>query len=272
MTNSNHLRNPVTKSLNDLCQDELSVIGSYLGAWNDLWSLTFTSSEMKKCLIHQQTDELWKFFFKEFFPYIPLPTEDFYKNFMKNYKIWYQTLYRVKQDPFFLMYLDKLKEDPAHLFRNDKEIIIAAIEKQPFLYKNFSRGYKEDEEVILCALKNNRFIIHDVPRTVREGFKEIADIKEDKARVYACDLLIEKLSPQRVSKIKSLDLFKSQLTLQAQNITKKSGEQVNNRQLQRSTAPITPEGITSLVHLGLFRDTQIQYEEKEESLHNKYRK
>ncbi|HAT8682893.1 TPA: type IV secretion protein Dot, partial [Legionella pneumophila subsp. pneumophila] len=115
MTNSNHLRNPVTKSLNDLCQDELSVIGSYLGAWNDLWSLTFTSSEMKKCLIHQQTDELWKFFFKEFFPYIPLPTEDFYKNFMKNYKTWYQTLYRVKQDPFFLMYLDKLKEDPAHL-------------------------------------------------------------------------------------------------------------------------------------------------------------
>lgn len=66
MTNRNHLRNPVTKSLNDLCQDELSVIGSYLGAWNDLWSLTFTSSEMKKCLIHQQTDELWKFFSRNF--------------------------------------------------------------------------------------------------------------------------------------------------------------------------------------------------------------
>lgn len=30
MTNSNHLRNPVTKSLNDLCQDELSVIGPTL--------------------------------------------------------------------------------------------------------------------------------------------------------------------------------------------------------------------------------------------------
>ncbi|HAU1152376.1 TPA: DUF4116 domain-containing protein [Legionella pneumophila] len=268
MTDSTHLRNPVSKSLNDLCQDELTVIGSYFGAWNDLWSLTFTSSEMKKHLINEQNDKLWKFLFKEYFPYIPLPTQDFYKNFMESYKSWYQTLCRVKSDPFFLMYLDKLEKDPAHLFRNDKEIIMAAIEIQPVLYKNFSRDYKEDEEVILRALKRNRFIIHDVPRSVRDAFEKIADIKDDKTRIDACDKLIAELSSQRVSKIRSLGLFKSQL-----QFPKSTGEQANSRQIQRSTVSIiTPAGITSLVNLSLFKDTQTQDKEKDESPHNQYRK
>ncbi|APF04062.1 TPA: DUF4116 domain-containing protein [Legionella pneumophila] len=273
MTDSTHLKNPVSKSLNDLCQDELTVIGSYLGAWNDLWSLTFTSSEMKKHLTDEQNDKLWEFLFKEYFPYIPLPTQDFYKNFMESYKSWYQTLCRVKSDPFFLMYLDKLKKDPAHLFRNDKEIIMAAIEIQPVLYKNFSRDYKEDEEVILCALKRNRFIIHDVPRSVRDAFEKIADIKDDKTRIDACDKRIAELSSQRASKIESLDLFKSQLQFLTQDTRKSTGEQANSRQIQRSTVSIiTPAGITSLVNLSLFKDTQTQDQEKDESPHNQYRK
>ncbi|HHL3493726.1 TPA: DUF4116 domain-containing protein [Legionella pneumophila] len=272
MTDSTRLKNPVSKSLNDLCQDELTVIGSYVGAWNDLWSLTFTASEMKKHLIDKQNDKLWEFFFKEYFPYLPLPTKDFYKNFMESYKSWYQTLCRVKSDPFFLMYLDKLEEDPAHLFRNDKEIIMAAIEKQPLLYKNFSREYKEDQEVILCALKGNRFIIHDVPRTVRQTFEKIADIKDDKTRIDACDKLIAELSSQRVSKIASLDLFKSQLQFLAQDTRKSTGEQTNSHPLQKSTVSIiTPAGITSLVNLSLFKDTQTQDKDKDESPQTQYR-
>lgn len=272
MTKSNRLRNHGTKSLNDLCKDELTVVGSYLSTWNDLWSLRVTSTELKGRLIHQQNDKLWEFFFKEYFPYVPLPTKDFYKNFIETYKIWYQTLCRVKQDPFFLMYLDRLKEDPAHVFKNDKEIVIAAIEKQPLLYKNFSGRYKEDEEVILCALKQNRFIIHDVPRTIRQGFKELADIKEDKTRSDACDKLIDRLSSQRASKIKSLILFKSHLKLQPQVITKRSGEIANHHALQNSTVPITTANVPPLVNLGMFKNTQTHGDDKDESIHNRYRK
>lgn len=272
MTKSNRLKNRGTKSLNDLCKDELTVIGSYLSTWNDLWSLRFTSTELKGRLIHQQNDKLWEFFFKEYFPYIPLPTKDFYKNFIETYKIWYQTLCRVKQDPFFLMYLGKFKEDPAQVFKNDKEIVIAAIEKQPLLYKNFSGRYKEDEEVILCALKQNRFIIHDVPRTMRQGFKEIADIKEDKARSDACDKLIDKLSSQRVSKIKSLNLFKSHLKLQPRDITKRGGETANNHNLQNSTVSITTAGVPPRVNLGMFKNIQTHGDHNDESIHSKYRK
>jgi hypothetical protein len=249
-TKSKGITNNTAKSLNDLCQDELTVIGSFINSWNDLWSLTFTSVDLKIGLMDQQNDKLWKYFLITYFPYIPLPKKDFYKTFLDTYKVWYKTLCLIEHDPFLLMCLNSMGNNSMGAFKNDREIVLAAIKRQPALYKNFSREYKEDDEVILYALKKDRFIINDVPNSIRKKFQEIADIKDNKTRSEACDELIIKLSLQRISKIKSLYLFKNHLN-QTQDITRRN----NGSAPQMATGPVTPS-VVPLINLGLFHDTQ----------------
>ncbi|KTD58747.1 Dot/Icm secretion system substrate [Legionella sainthelensi] len=245
-----------SKKLNNLSMDEFTVIGSFVSSWSDLWSLTFTSVDLKKYLMDQQNDELWKYFLKAYFPYIDLPEKDFYKKFLETYKAWYKTISQVKQDPFFLMYLNCSENDPLGVFRDDKEIIMAGIEKKPALYRNFSRKFKEDDELILCALKMDRFIIHDVPKNIRHNFQEIADIKDDNSRAKICDELIVKLSSQRISTIKSFELFKTHL--KPIEPTRKNNTLHNDTQEQISTrfksASLTRT--SSQINLGLFKDSQ----------------